>query len=372
MLELQRWLLSNKLEDLTTLGIKHYRHPAFSNLVGFKYDQIDADRRCPIVQEARGIVLDEAAQWKLVARPFKRFFNVGELEDTVTVRTFDWNNFTATEKVDGSLIILYHYNDHWHANTSGSFGLGDVTKNGPSWRDLFWQTSNLDPKRLLKSHTYLFELCTPLNKVVRTYKKPVAYLLGCVETDSGYQHPEDFLEGIAENLSVPRPMTLAAKSQEELSTWLTETTKTDPTFEGFVLRDNNDRRLKLKSQTYLSFHRLKDNGNIILPHNLVSVVLGGELPEVLAVMPELTGALTEVKSRLDLVQSEIESLWNKTKVLGTQKDFALAVKDHAFSGLLFTARKTGQLDKLATEDARKIADKLFAGKVFAYDDVVTT
>ena len=32
----------------------------------------------PIVQQARGIILDEAKDWKVVARPYDKFFNLGE------------------------------------------------------------------------------------------------------------------------------------------------------------------------------------------------------------------------------------------------------------------------------------------------------
>lgn len=354
------------LESLTELGVKQYRHPTLP-LVGLKYDQLDGDRRSRVVQECRGTVLEEAnCSYRVVARPFDRFFNVDE-HDIVCESRFDWSEFDVVEKVDGSLIILYWYANEWHANTSGSFGLGTITKDGPTWRELFWKTANIDLAKLDKHLTYLFELCTPWNKVVRTYRQPTAYLLGVRDTRGGHETWEFLVTDIAKELGVARPERISMRNREALATWLEERTKSDPTFEGFVLRDKNNLRLKMKSKTYLGFHKIKDNGNVILPHNLIDVVLGGEMPEVLAVMPELTTALTEVKSRLDQTHSELVTLWEATRGLSTQKDFALAVKSSQFSGLLFTARKTGALGSLKEIDSKKLAEKLFAGKTFGYD-----
>src|SRR4051812_14936403 len=72
----QQFLESNALEELTTrYAIKVKRHGEFPNLVMLKYDQINSPMSEPIVQECRGIILDEADNWRVVSFPFRKFFN---------------------------------------------------------------------------------------------------------------------------------------------------------------------------------------------------------------------------------------------------------------------------------------------------------
>jgi len=111
MLNLQKFLIENN-GNLVLLkeqfGIDTNVHKKYNNLIQFTYNQIDSYKvkAHPIVRESRGIILDSADNWKVVARPFDRFFNYGE---NVDEDKFDWTSFVAQEKVDGSLMIVYHY-----------------------------------------------------------------------------------------------------------------------------------------------------------------------------------------------------------------------------------------------------------------------
>jgi tRNA splicing ligase len=69
-------------------------------------DQIDSPMSNSIVQDARGTILDESADWQIVAFPFRKFFNVGESN----AATIKWDSgVKVMEKLDGSLMIMYHY-----------------------------------------------------------------------------------------------------------------------------------------------------------------------------------------------------------------------------------------------------------------------
>ncbi len=61
MLKIQEYLRSGKtLAELKEeFGIKHNRHGEHPNLVGLKYSQIDSPMGEQIVQECRGLILDE-------------------------------------------------------------------------------------------------------------------------------------------------------------------------------------------------------------------------------------------------------------------------------------------------------------------------
>lgn len=98
--ELQNFLRENGPDALIkTFGVYYKQHPKYPNLYQFTYDQIEADahKAHPVVRQSRGIILDKDNDWKVVARPFDRFFNVGE----ACAAPVDWKTSRVQEKVDG-------------------------------------------------------------------------------------------------------------------------------------------------------------------------------------------------------------------------------------------------------------------------------
>ena len=57
----------------------------------------------PVTVMARGLILDHRRA-QVVATPFPKFFNVGESGGAIPDRPFE-----AFEKVDGSLIVIFHH-----------------------------------------------------------------------------------------------------------------------------------------------------------------------------------------------------------------------------------------------------------------------
>lgn len=346
MLNVQKHLLDgNTVDSLTdSHGIRVYRHPELP-LVGLKYSQIDSSKYDPIVRECRGLVLEDKT-WKVVAKPFHRFYNVGE--DVDAFKAFNWDDFDCTTKEDGSLILLFHYEGDWHVNTSGSFGYGDVGFSGKSWRDLFWQTSGIRPWRLGKSLTYIFELCSTHNKVVRIYPKPTVYLLGATRPSGCAELGPLDVDIEAAIIGCPRPERHRFKSMAEITAFLEAKAETDMTFEGVVLRDSNGVRFKAKSKSYVALHHLHDNGNIFNPKRLVPLVLAGDRDEVVAYFPEVTEAIDKVAAEIEQAWLEVLNLWWATWRIESQKEFALRVVGATpYSGLLFTLRKRHGMDQTA-------------------------
>lgn len=318
-------------------GINGYRHPSLP-LWGFKYNQIDSPKTHDVVRDCRGIVLEEGS-WNVVAKPFRRFFNAGE--DAENFAKFRWDDFTATTKEDGSLLIVYHYAGEWHANTSGSFGLGGCGFSGKSWRDLFWEVSRIDRAQLDPEYTYIFEFWTAFNRVIRTYPAPSAFLLSMFHVSTLAEASAAQADEWAARLAVPRPAHHHFGSLDEITGYLSDLSTRDKTFEGVVVRDCNDERYKIKSQTYLALHHLVDNGNIFNPKRLVPLVLAGDTDEVVAYVPEVKPHLDRVAATLDSEYASLVDLWLATRDIEDQATFAKSIVGKTkFSGLLFQIRKT--------------------------------
>lgn len=77
-------------------------HKKYPNLVLFKYNQIASDFSKNIVQECRGIILDENDDWKVVSYPFKKFFNYEE--ELSNSSQLHWDRARVYEKLDGCFL----------------------------------------------------------------------------------------------------------------------------------------------------------------------------------------------------------------------------------------------------------------------------
>ncbi len=356
MLEVQKYLMNNSLESLNKeLGIVSNKHPELP-LVILNYDQIESPKTNPIVRECRGLVLN-SNDYSLAAMCMPRFFNVGEVADEFPL--FDFSDFITHEKVDGSLVTLFHFQNNWMAKTRGSWGLDSMqgldfnwltgilkALNSSSFNDL-----NLDPNL-----TYVTEFCSLWNKVVREYRTPCVYSLTAFDGEK-----ELHWEDIPKHSCFQYPQTYHLKSVDDMKEYLLEKSKTDATFEGFVIRDKDSRRWKLKSETYLSLHRLKGNDNLFLPKNLLPFVLAGELDEVVLYFPEVKDKAENMLKIVNAEKQKLMEVWNDAKNIESQKDFAIYITNKTpFSSILFAARKNNtKPDKLFLQANDLILRKLF-------------
>jgi hypothetical protein len=335
---LQEYLQNHTLEQLVEeFHIAVIRHPTLP-LVAFKYDQIDSPKTHPVVRYCRGTVLEDKT-WALVAMPFVRFFNYGENEEEG--KLFNWKDFSATTKEDGSLILLWHYAGSWHVKTSGSWGFGLVGFSTKTWIEHFWELFNKASliKDLEQDKTYIFEFCSLDNQVVRLYKEPQLFLLSA--TCQGVELPSSQVDEMSVALHIPRPQSHDFHSIDEIMAFLQKKEETDKTFEGVVIRDCNNIRFKLKNPCYLALAHLSDNGNVANPKHLVAFALAGEGDEMIAIFPYLKDRFAEVKNTIDAAFATLQAVWEANRGVAEQKEFALRIiKATPFNGLLFTLRKT--------------------------------
>lgn len=314
----------------------------------FKYNQIESDFSIPEVREARGIIFREK-DWKIVCRPFDKFFNMGE----PNAAEINWNspNLSITEKIDGSLIKLWHDNGRWHSSTNGTI---DSTKSiandalGLSFFNIFMRAlieNNRSPGEFLDelervsgsvshNYTYMFEVVSPASRVVIPYENYGLFYLGARNNRTGEY--EDF--GLFEELR-PRSFEFQGinallKSARTLN-WM---------HEGFVVFDGVD-RLKVKSPAYVLAHYARNNGAISI-RRLIDVILMGEEKEFLTYCSEYEEKLEEIKTIMSKACRRAENLKTIYSFFDykDRKDFALTIKDEGiFKDFLFKAFPTFKL-----------------------------
>lgn len=338
MLEVQKYLKSGKtLEDLKTefdIGASH--HPTLP-IFNLNYG-LDTPKLHPFSIECRSLCLDK--NFDLVARAFPRFFNLHEALEIND--KFVWDSFIADEKTDGSLIKYFNYRGQWIVSTRSGFGDNNVEDSGVTFSELFYKAFDPDDAKNLSEHvSYVFELVSPLNKVVREYPETRLYLLAAYQGE--IEMSSLYCDKIAQLISCHRPQKYEFRSANQIYDFIRKVEISDPTFEGLVIRDFNGLRIKIKSTSYLALHRLRGEGkNRFSPKYLVPLLLANDVDELVSYFQEVKDTVDQVRDRLELHETRICDLWEKVKGIESQKDFALAIKNETpFTGMLFTARKNG-------------------------------
>lgn len=308
------------------------------------YHQLATPRGNPVGRECRGLTLyKENGQYKVAARAFDRFFNL--FESRADDNKFNWGNFECYEKVDGSLMLLYKWEGNWRVNTRGSFANAspsDLTTK--TWEQLFHETGirsnefdNLDGR-----FTYVFEFCSPFTQVIKYYGEPTLYLLAVVDNETGLELSKEYVDELAFSLGVRRPQIYKMSSAEECLSFLANTKEIPNDYEGFVVKDSNANRLKIKNKRWLYLmHKKGNNAEYINSRkNLLEVVLTGEFHELAAYLPFIRerGELMERRINEEVIAAD--TIWCYAKSIVSQKEFALYVQKHSnLSGLLFECRK---------------------------------
>lgn len=333
-LEIQKWLRGGKgLDDLKTMyGIGHRRHKDHANLILFKYNQIASPFGEQIVRECRGIILNEADNWAVVARGFDKFFNHGEGH----AATIDWSTAKVQEKCDGSLCLVYWYDGSWHVATTGTpDASGDINGSGQVFADLFWQTLGTPPAEFPCAKltiAFLFELMSPANRVVVVHEKPRLVLLGARVQDGRWLSAETARGYVGiDEVETVREFPLQSIADIERSFADMSPLKQ----EGYVIVDATFSRIKVKHPGYVAMHHAKDGMSV---RAFVEIARSGEVPEVIAAFPELRPMLDEARVRLAKRIEEIEAEYEAIRGIEMQKDFAAKATKSKYSAALFVLR----------------------------------
>ena len=323
-----------------TYAIKSVRHKTYSNLVLFKYSQIASDMSLPLVQECRGVILDEEDNWRVVSRAYDKFFNYGE----PNAAEIDWATAVVQEKVDGTLCTVYEYAGQRHVATTGTPDAGGpVNSSEMTFAELFWQTLGLyegedwdTPPWESADWCCLFELTTPHNRVVVNHLTASLTLLGVRDRATGRWV---FTSDTVMARVVPPVREFPLQSFTDI---LATFDGMDPLQqEGYVVVDAHGHRVKVKHPGYVALHHMKDG---MTQKSILEVIQRGEVPEVTVHFPELAEAFNRVKAQYDALAVAIDAAYAPIKNIGTQKDFAAEALAFPYSAALFDLRKSKATD----------------------------
>ena len=360
MLNVQNFLLQivdfdgNSLSALEALkeefGIKYRIYPE-DRMVLLDYDQIESPKSHPIVIECRSLILSYPDFSNVVSRKFDRFFNYGECPEYY--HDFDFKDSVVYEKADGSLIGVYFNFEtgRWEISTRGMAKAEGPHLFYPTFRDCVLDTFGFQDEAHFQSvfnyvgnyyYTYVFECTGPKNKCVKRYDTPEMVCLGVIYNDVGkaIRNKENEVECLLAGnfgLNVRLPVVYDSTDVDSIVKMVSEFKNLD---EGVVVFDpSSNKRIKIKSATYVAAHKLRGNDPVPTTKNLLTVLFEGEVDELLAYFPEFKEYVEPLQAKIAEALAEMMEVWHNVSGIENQKDFALAIKDCKLKNVLFDARK---------------------------------
>lgn len=346
----------------------HIIAKVYENHVVLNYNQIFSPETDRYVMECRGLILDKTGD--IACRRWKRFFNYGQQSD-ITGK-FEFEGSEILEKVDGSTIAIWYnkYDNKWEISTRGTAFAESEQLWYPTFRqavleDGFGITEDRFQKYFMSmptEWTYVFEYCSIKNRIVTLYEEPTMFLVSTISNDTGYENDyRDNSFGVSKFQALSANIKHIKKYDfDSMSDMVAHAKGLTNLDEGFVARDTNGLRIKIKSEFYVRVHSIRGNGSIT-PKKILSLVCENEHEEFLSYFSEYKEMFQPYIVEFGNLMVIIGNIWNNTRSIVYQKEFAMAIKNYPYSGILFSMRKTEKsFDEIWTETRLDSKVKLLA------------
>lgn len=267
----------------------------------FIYDQLNSDFSLDIVRESRGTIFyDDGRELILVCLPFKKFFNIQEIDNAAKI---DWNSAVVLEKVDGSLMKLWFHNGQWRLSTNRNIDAfnSPVHKGEGTYGAVFEIAAGCDIQTFAERHdlkkhkVYMFELVSPETRVVISYSEPEIYFLESRDMLT--------LEEAFEDIGVKTPKRYYLNNRDDIMELVAQMSQDE---EGVVVCDRYFARVKIKSKAYLNIAYLNNNG-VLTDKRLISMWRNGQLDDYVAFMPERKDIVDDFYDRLDRFKKSLKA-----------------------------------------------------------------
>lgn len=190
-----------------------------------------------VTAQCRGLIVN--SQGTVIARPFDKFLNYGQNQADIMLMDY---KVVATDKMDGSLGILWSYEGEQGIATRGSFTSEQAIHATELWKSKYGFA-------VAPMWTYLFEIVYPSNRIVLDYgDTDELVLLGVRDIEEG----DVLLPNEVVTWRGPRAQTFPYKTLREALE-----APMRPNAEGLVLYfPDLQYRIKLKQDDYVALHKI--------------------------------------------------------------------------------------------------------------------
>lgn len=290
-----------------------------------------------IRRECRGLIFN--TEGRLISRPFHKFFNLGEKDETQPDVVDLSRPHVVMEKMDGSMIRPIWINHLLGGlRLATKMGVTDIAEDAERWMVL--QPNGAEMRRwisdqVLLGKTPLFEWVSPKNQIVLVYDEPDLVLTAVRDNLTGeYSLPLD---------SPFNTVPLYGRVEGNIHEYI-ERARAREGREGDIIRFDDGHMLKSKNDWYVRIHKTIDR--VSFDRHIVNLILEEELDDAIGLLP---------KERADYVREFERVFWA-----------AVERKIHVLETLVGIARDKydGDRKRVALEFVPTLEDRSTAGFIY--------
>jgi RNA ligase len=287
----------------------------------FKWDSEDP-YASSIRRECRGLIFD--TDGKLISRPYHKFFNAGEKEETQLDKINLYEPHIVLEKLDGSMIRPISTKEGFILATKA--GATDISQQAEAFISDKSHYSTFIKKCIQKGTTPLFEWCSRKNRIVVDYPEDQLILTGMRYNDTGKYVDYEIMKSYATSWNIPVVKAvdgLAVQNIElfvkQVREWASE--------EGVVVRFDTGHMIKVKADDYVLRHKTKDS--ISQEKNVLQTILEDSVDDLVPLLtPEDAERLKSFQTAFwasveDVSYEMAQKFLSGNTVYPDKKDFAV-------------------------------------------------
>lgn len=260
----------HSLDELNKSHNLYYKTHSNFDIAILHYGKSAHTNKTSNFDSCRGLVVELTPPFKIVSRGFDRFTPKQEdLKTTLNVKK-------VTVKEDGSMMMMFKYDDKWMLSTMYDFADGPLAFSEKTYAELFMQIINqpLDDfaNNLVDQFpnsndimTICFEMCSLENRVIKPYETPTLFLTsvyGSTDGNTEFDIPSGIVlcpnVNVVDQVEFPQTLTVAeayARVNE-----IAKSSQSNLMFEGVVVQTIDGKRIKIKNSYYYTHHYLKYKG----------------------------------------------------------------------------------------------------------------
>ena len=276
-----------------------------------------------ITLQCRGLITNTKGD--IIARCIPKFFNIEEHN----VEDIPNEPFEVTEKMDGSYLNIFYYDNKWLVSSRGSF-----TSDQAVWGTKLLKKYNV--KKLSPEWSYVSELIVPENRIVVDYGNDEKIIM--ITKYNVNTGEEGIIDDLADyGFDVVKKHDYISEFFDEVPFYKLKPLKDiiDDNAEGFVVRFNSGFRVKIKGEEYLRLHKILTNTST---RDIWRYAKEGKtIDDILVDVPDefyvwARSTYDDLVNQFLNIKNEIEDeFW----LLIDRKEFANKIKDNKRKHLLF-------------------------------------
>ena len=284
-------------------------------------------------RECRGLIFD-IGTGNLISRPYHKFFNVGEKEETQLNKINLYEPHVVLEKLDGSMIRPILTPEGFRLATKA--GVTDVAMNAEVFIADKPHYDTFIRKCIQKGTTPLFEWVSRKNRIVVDYPEDNLILTGIRYNHTGSYLTYPVMKYYATSWNIPVVKAVDGLAVQNIDLFVKQVREWDDG-EGIVVRFDSGHMVKIKADQYVLRHKSKEAIN--QEKNVLQTILEESVDDLVPLLtPEDGDRIQRFQNSfwmgLDKVALEMAELFVEgNKMYPEKKDFAVEFVQKKVSSL---------------------------------------